>query len=76
MLTFHDSLFQISECEQRVQQAKAGFGAAQPFIKWVGGKRKLISRILEYAPNKFERYIEPFLGGGAVALSLGLEPCT
>jgi hypothetical protein len=70
MLTL-ESLFPISERENRIQQAKAGLGAAQPFIKWVGGKRKLISRILEFAPNKFERYLEPFLGGGAV----GLEPC-
>ncbi len=42
-----------------------------PFIKWVGGKRKLVDYIISAAPSSFGRYIEPFLGGGAVALALG-----
>jgi DNA adenine methylase len=44
---------------------------ALPFVKWVGGKRKLVDAIMSAAPPSFERYIEPFLGGGAVALALG-----
>ncbi len=44
---------------------------ALPFIKWVGGKRKLVDSIISAAPSSFERYLEPFLGGGAVALALG-----
>ncbi len=42
-----------------------------PFVKWVGGKRKLIDIIISAAPPTFERYLEPFLGGGAVALAIG-----
>ncbi|WP_308618515.1 DNA adenine methylase [uncultured Enterococcus sp.] len=40
----------------------------QPFVKWVGGKRQLITKIDELAPRKgsYARYYEPFLGGGAV----------
>uniref|UniRef100_UPI002493AC9E DNA adenine methylase n=1 Tax=Litoreibacter halocynthiae TaxID=1242689 RepID=UPI002493AC9E len=34
-------------------------------IKWTGSKRSQASRIAELAPS-FERYIEPFLGGGAI----------
>lgn len=42
----------------------------QPFIKWVGGKRGLLSQILEKLPKQFENYHEPFLGGGAVFFEL------
>ncbi len=45
--------------------------AASPFVKWVGGKRQLLPAILAQAPPRFDRYIEPFVGGGALALALG-----
>ena len=37
-----------------------------PIIKWAGGKEKELAYIKENVPNKIERYIEPFVGGGAV----------
>jgi DNA adenine methylase len=40
-----------------------------PFVKWVGGKRKLLSEIEKRVPS-FERYIEPFIGGGALLFSI------
>jgi DNA adenine methylase len=43
---------------------------AQPFLKWAGGKRQLLAEIRKYTPQKFNRYFEPFLGGGAVLLDL------
>jgi len=42
----------------------------QPFVKWVGGKRGLLTQILENFPKKFNNYHEPFLGGGAVFFEL------
>ena len=42
----------------------------QPFIKWAGGKRGLLSQILEKLPSDFENYHEPFLGGGALFFEL------
>ncbi len=41
----------------------------KPFIRWVGGKSRLLPRILPYVPDRIENYFEPFLGGGAVFLA-------
>lgn len=38
----------------------------RPFLKWAGGKTRLLSRILPYVPPVFDNYHEPFLGGGAM----------
>ncbi|NHI93447.1 MAG: DNA adenine methylase [Candidatus Lokiarchaeota archaeon] len=42
----------------------------RPFLKWAGGKRQLIKQFDDFFPNKFNRYIEPFVGGGAILFYL------
>jgi len=42
----------------------------KPIIKWSGGKADEISQFQEYFPDAYDRYIEPFLGGGALYFSL------
>ena len=46
----------------------------KPFLKWVGGKTKLLSEIEKSLPKnlikKSFNYVEPFLGGGAVFFHL------
>ena len=42
----------------------------KPFIRWAGGKSRLLPRILPHVPRQFGNYHEPFLGGGAVFLAL------
>jgi DNA adenine methylase len=37
-----------------------------PVLKYRGGKSKEIPRFLQYIPDDFNRYFEPFFGGGAV----------
>jgi DNA adenine methylase len=43
---------------------------SEPFLKWPGGKRWLAYRFEDLFPESVERYIEPFLGSGAVFFRL------
>ena len=36
------------------------------FVKWVGGKKQLIKQFKPFFPKKIDRYLEPFVGGGAI----------
>ena len=47
----------------------------KPFVKWAGGKNSLIPQLTKYYPlelkdGTIERYIEPFVGGGAVLIDI------
>ena len=42
----------------------------KPFVKWAGGKRQIIDKLKEYAPDEFDTYYEPFVGGGALLFEL------
>ncbi len=48
----------------------AEYDVVVPFLKWAGGKRWLTTAHPELLPAKFDRYIEPFLGSGAVFFHL------
>ena len=39
-------------------------------LKWAGGKRKLLPSMIERIPDNFNRYVEPFVGGGAMFFEL------
>ncbi|MCZ0756972.1 DNA adenine methylase [Anoxybacillus sp. J5B_2022] len=48
---------------------------AKPFLKWAGGKTQLLDEIMRRLPKemkegKIHRYIEPFVGSGAVMFEL------
>ncbi len=45
----------------------------RPILKWAGGKRSLVPRILQELPKQIETYYEPFVGGAAVFLALAEE---
>lgn len=44
--------------------------STKPFLKWVGGKSQLLEELKKYVPRVFNRYIEPFVGGGALLFDL------
>lgn len=41
-----------------------------PVVKWVGGKRQILSEIRKYVPTNITTYYEPFVGGGAVLFDI------
>ena len=43
---------------------------AKPFVKWAGGKRSIIDKLLKLVPDNYETYFEPFVGGGALLYEL------
>lgn len=45
----------------------------KPFVKWVGGKTQLLNSLLPLIPKKFNNYLEPFLGGGALFFNVAPE---
>jgi DNA adenine methylase len=44
-----------------------------PFLKWPGGKSRMIGRIVSHLPDHIATYYEPFLGGGAVFFEMARE---
>lgn len=50
--------------------ALASQPAASPFLKWAGGKARLLEQYAPHMPHDFERYHEPFVGGGAMFFAM------
>ena len=49
---------------------KQANSSCRPLLKWAGGKSQLLGELLPKVPQKFNRYIEPFIGGGALFFAL------
>lgn len=56
----------LSHKRRQNRKNKNIVGEPHPFLKWAGGKRQLLSQIDKHLPNSFNKYIEPFIGGGAL----------
>lgn len=62
-------LIKSSNLEVWMQRQTLDRPAAAPFVKWAGGKTQLLSVLGAHVPQ-FDRYFEPFLGGGALFFRL------
>lgn len=59
--------------ETRAPGADAGLietTSTRPFLKWAGGKRRLLPELVRHLPSSYGTYYEPFLGGGALFFHL------
>lgn len=45
----------------------------KPLLKWAGGKTQLLGELLPKMPKKYARYVEPFIGGGALFFAVAPE---
>jgi DNA adenine methylase len=54
----------------RVAAEVSSAARPRPFMKWAGGKTRLLARLLPYAPASIKNYHEPFLGGGAMFFAI------
>ena len=52
-------------------QPQAPLRAPSPFVKWVGGKGRLLTQLTPLLPPGVARmrHVEPFMGGGAMFFS-------
>src|SRR5437867_1911369 len=57
-----------------MRDAPSNGTGSEPLLKWPGGKRALLPQLLPLIPSSFNRYIEPFFGGGA--LFFAIQPHT
>lgn len=46
---------------------------ARPFLKWAGGKTRLLGVLSELLPDEIETYYEPFLGGASLFYHLAQQ---
>ncbi len=64
---------QIKAAFEIASRINNGYSNAEPFLKWAGGKNQLLNQYSPLFPVKYNKYLEPFLGGGAVFFHLKPE---
>lgn len=52
------------------KESVVDFNKVKPILKWVGGKRQVMSSLVDLMPKNINNYFEPFFGGGAFFIEL------
>ncbi len=65
-----DSISSLQQIRTLNRESKQIVDVPRPFLKWAGGKRQLIQQVDEFIPGNYNKYIEPFVGGGALLFYL------
>lgn len=55
----------VTSTARRIIQDPLLHTPARPIIKWAGGKTQLLSELIRLVPERYNKYFEPFFGGGA-----------
>jgi DNA adenine methylase len=58
------------EASSTAFEIASGAETGRPFLKWAGGKRQLLGKLMHAAPRDASTYFEPFVGGGALFFAL------
>lgn len=66
----HTEKYQTWILHMNTELARDNDVQIKPILKWAGGKSQLLNALLPHVPNTFQKYIEPFLGGGAFFFAL------
>ncbi len=65
-MTFVQAVLPLDDGDRASFSDDHGAQRAKPFLKWAGGKTRLLSAILPHIPAQIRNSHEPFLGSGAV----------
>jgi DNA adenine methylase Dam len=60
----------LKPTENKSKETRRSLPSVHPFIKYAGGKRQLLPKLNKMIPSSFNRYFEPFVGGGALFFHL------
>lgn len=60
----------LAELAFDIRKGTMGSFGTEPFLRWVGGKRRLLNHIFPLLPHSAKHYYEPFFGGGALFFAL------
>ncbi len=64
------TLLHVKNVVEVAEVPASGTKPLRPFVKWAGGKTRLLKQIQPYVPESFSDYHEPFLGGGAMFFAI------
>ncbi|CAF1771773.1 Modification methylase DpnIIA [Bacillus subtilis] len=59
--------------EQQILFNNNNYIKAKPVLKWAGGKTQMLDILTQNMPTNFNKYMEPFIGGGALFFELSPE---